>query len=110
MKIIRKIAKACFWISLGLGVLGQFITFYPGVELQWFALAASFSVPGFLICKWSFRAASLVMLVLWSAMAASGHTKGKEYQDWLEQKETKIYENEKSQNLPVQVTARAGRA
>ena len=83
MKMIRKIARVCFWISVVLGVLGQFITFYPGAEMDWFALAAILSLPGFLIPKWSFRAASLAMLVLWSTIAVSGYTRGKEYQQWL---------------------------
>jgi hypothetical protein len=97
MKMIRKIAKGCFWISVVLGALGQVITFYPGAEFEWFALAAAFSIPGFLIPKWSFRSASLVMLTLWSLMASSGYTRGKEYQECLKQqpsKEERIREEE----------------
>ncbi len=78
-----KIGKLCFWLSVGIGITGQIITFYPGSEFGWFVFAALLAIPGFFIPKGYFKAGSLVMLVLWSFMAFNGHARGKEYQQWL---------------------------
>ena len=98
-EMIKNIAKVCFWISLGMGALGQLISFYPGAELNWFSLAAAFSVLGLLIPKWSFRLTALAMLITWSVMAFSGYTRGKEYQAWLKQQPTKEERIQKAQKV-----------
>lgn len=79
------IARVSFWISLVLGVEGLFITFFPGCEFQWFAFTAVLAVAGLLIPKWSYRVASLLMVVLWSVMSFNGYSRGKEYQLWLKE-------------------------
>jgi len=96
-----KIAKACFWMSVALGILGQFVTFYPGAELGWFALAAFLAIPGFIVLKRSFRCASLVLLVLWCAISFLGYTRGKEYEQWLKNNplEERIQESQEQLRL-----------
>lgn len=110
-------------MSLILGILGQIISFYPGAECEWFALAAILAIPGFIIPKWSYRSATLAMLVLWSAMSFAGYARGREYQQWRKQqssREERIQEAEQmlksiestekqgvkgSQNKSMQATA-----
>ncbi len=82
---MEKIARVSFWLSVVLGTLGLFISFYPGAEFEWIALAAFLVIPGFAIPKWSFRSASIVLLLLWSAAAFSGYTRGKEYEAYLKE-------------------------
>ena len=83
--MVEKIARASFSLSVVLGALGQLITFIPGAEIEWFALAAILVIPGFVIPKWSFRSASCVLLLLWSMSAFSGYTRGKEYEAYLKE-------------------------
>jgi membrane protein implicated in regulation of membrane protease activity len=73
------IVEACSWISFFLGLFGLFATFHPMFQMQWYGLAAVLAIPGLLISKWYFRTASVLMLVLWAAMALSGY---QDYQKW----------------------------
>jgi hypothetical protein len=99
--MIIKIAKVCFWCSVAMGMLGLIISFYPGAECPWFAIAAILAIPGFLIPKRIFRIGSFGILILWSIVSLGGYTRGKEYQQSLKENpiEDRIRELEKQTTL-----------
>lgn len=79
-----KIAKSCLWISIAIGVMGLVTSVHPpGADFWWYALAAAVALPGLIIPRWSFRGTAIALFVLWSWMAASGYTQGRDYHQWL---------------------------
>jgi hypothetical protein len=66
-----------------LGLLGQFISFYPGAEAGWFGVAASLALAGFLSPARRLRIVAAVLVVLLAGFAWDGHVRGRQYREFL---------------------------
>lgn len=66
--------------------MGRLITFYPGAELKYFAIAAVLGLPASILPSSRFRGFALVWIVICSWLAAEGYQRGKEYEQWLSEK------------------------
>ena len=73
-------------IGLWLGVMGSFITFVPGAETAWFALAAIAAATGVLSPDWRTRLAGVGLAGVFAWFAWHGYLRGVEYREWLRQR------------------------
>src|SRR5262245_51359582 len=73
------------WAGVGLaamfGLLGQFITFYPGAEAGWFGVAAAVALAGFLSPTRLLRLVAVVLAVSLAGCAWGGYLRGQQYRD-----------------------------
>ena len=83
---LRSAPRAFFWLGVLWFVLGSLITFYPGVEQGWFAIAAVLTAFGFLVPQRRYRIAALVLVVLSLLWVFTGHQRSVEYQQFLERR------------------------
>lgn len=89
MKSIRPFLTVTFWTGCVLFALGQFITFYPGVETTWFAVAAGLCLCGFLVRSRRYSIAAFFFVAAGIALSVWGYRHGQEYQAWLKQQPSK---------------------
>jgi hypothetical protein len=66
-------------------VLGNFITFIPGAEKEWFMVAAGFVAFGLFVPRWHYRIPAAIFLLLSVLAAFDSHHRGIEYGQRLEQ-------------------------
>jgi hypothetical protein len=79
----EEVAVAGIGLALLLGALGQVITFVPGAEMKWFAVAAASALGGALSRRWTVRAVAVVLAVALGGLAWLGYLHGLEYQQFL---------------------------
>jgi hypothetical protein len=65
------------------GLLGQFISFYPGAEAGWFGIAAAVALAGLLSPTRQLRLVAVVLAVSLAGFAWGGYVRGQQYRDWL---------------------------
>jgi len=53
-----------FWSGVVVFLLGQFISFYPGFETTWFAVAGILCLGGLFVPRKAYRIAALVLVPL----------------------------------------------
>ena len=69
---------AVFW-----GVLGSFISFYPGAEVKWFSIGALAAALGMASTSWRLRVFAFFLLLGMLLMVWDGYFRGVQYQEWL---------------------------
>jgi hypothetical protein len=89
VKTIRPFLTIAFWTGCVLFVLGQFITFYPGVETTWFAVSAGLCLCGFLRRSRRYNIAAFFFVATGIALSVWGYRHGQQYQAWLKQQPSK---------------------
>lgn len=91
-----KTRHAFAWIGVGialwLGVLGLFISFYPGAETWWFGTAAAAAALGLLSPGWRLRVAGVALTSTFVWFAWLGYQRGREYEEWLREEMPRIQE------------------
>jgi hypothetical protein len=70
---LRSVPRAFFWTGVLWLVLGTVITFVPGSEVFWFAIATLLLASGFFVQQRRYHLFALVLIVVSSAMAIDGH-------------------------------------
>jgi hypothetical protein len=79
---IRLLVGISFWMGIGLMLLGQLISFYPGAEVRYFAWAAGLVACGLVRPGRKRRTAAVLVCALCIAFAIAGHRRGVEYVQW----------------------------
>lgn len=79
---IRLLVGISFWMGIGLMLLGQLISFYPGAEVRYFAWAAGLVACGLVLPGRKRRTAAVFGCALCIAFALAGHRRGVEYVQW----------------------------
>jgi hypothetical protein len=80
-----QVASAGVALAAVFGLLGQFITFYPGAEAGWFGFAAAVALAGLLSPTRQLRLFAVALAVLLAGFAWGGYVRGRQYRDWLSQ-------------------------
>ena len=81
-KTRRTVARIGVGVALVLGVLYQFVTFYPGAEARFHGTAAAAAALGLLSPGWPMRLAAIVLGVVFASAARDGYHRGLEYERW----------------------------
>ena len=79
------VARAGVGLAAVFGLLGQFITFYPGAEAGWFGLAAAMALTGLPSPTRQLRLVAVVLAVVLAGFAWGGYVRGRQYREWLSQ-------------------------
>jgi hypothetical protein len=93
-----QVARAGLGIAAVFGLLGQFMTFYPGAEAGWFGVAAAVALAVLLSPTRQLRLVAVVLAVLLAGFAWGGYVRGRQYRDWLSQQPEIL--GSRSQNAP----------
>jgi hypothetical protein len=80
-----QVARAGDGLAAVLGLLGLFITFYPGAEAGWFGVAAAVALAGLLSPTRRLRLVGVVLAVLLAGFAWGGYMRGRRYRELLSQ-------------------------
>jgi hypothetical protein len=80
-----QVAYVAVGIAAVKGLLGLFLTFYPGAEAGWFGVAAAVSLIGLLAPSRRLRFVAVVLAILLAACACGGYVRGWQYREWLSQ-------------------------
>ena len=80
------VARAGVGLAAVFGLLGQFISFYPGAEAVWFGVAAAVALAGLLSPTRQLRLVAVVLAVLLAGFAWDGYVRGRQYRDRLSQR------------------------
>ena len=80
-----QVARAGVGLAAVFGLLGQFISFYPGAEAGWFGVAAAVALAGLLSPTRQLRLVAVVLAVLLAGFAWGGYVRGRQYREWLSQ-------------------------
>jgi hypothetical protein len=78
-----RVAQAGVGLAALLGLLGLFITFYPGAEAGWFGVAAALALAGLLCPARQFRLVAVVLALVLAGFAWGGYVRGRQYRQWL---------------------------
>ena len=81
----KQVALAGVGLAAVFGLIGQFITFYPGAEAGWIGVAAAVALAGLLSPNRQLRLVAVVLAVLLAGFAWDGYVRGRQYRDWLSQ-------------------------
>lgn len=76
-----------FFCGVVLFVIGNVASFYPGAESIWFLCTAVLLLPGVLLARRGHVVAAILMFALSLLYSATGHSRGVEYQRWLDAQE-----------------------
>ncbi|HZL88959.1 MAG TPA: hypothetical protein VFB96_11340 [Pirellulaceae bacterium] len=83
----RTIRDVVAFIGVGmaafLGLLGQMITFVPGRQMGWFAVAASLAAAGLLSPRWWLRFVALALVIGLACRSCAGYVEGLRYEEFL---------------------------
>jgi hypothetical protein len=66
-----------------LGLLGLFISFYPGAEAGWFGVAAALALAGLLSPTRPLRLIAVVLAIVLAGCSWGGHVRGRLYRELL---------------------------
>ena len=69
-----------------MGALGQIITFVPGAQMGWYAIAAIFAAGGLLSPRWGLRIVALALLIGFACLTYWGYLEGLRYHEFLRQR------------------------
>ncbi len=81
-----QVARAGVGIAAVLGLLGLFISFYPGAEAGWFGVAAALALAGLLSPNGQLRLVAVLLAVLLAGFAWGGYVRGRQYREQLSQR------------------------
>ena len=70
-----------------LGLLGLFISFVPGAELEWWIVAAAMAAIGILSPNFRLRLVAVTLVVAFAWFSWLGYQHGLRYQEWLRNKQ-----------------------
>jgi hypothetical protein len=82
----KQVALAGVGLAAVFGLIGQFITFYPGAEAGWFGVAAAVALAGLLSPTRQLQLVAVVLAVLLAGFAWDGYVRGRQYRDRLSQR------------------------
>jgi hypothetical protein len=78
-----QVARAGVVLAAVFGLLGLFISFYPGAEVGWFGVAAAAALAGLLSPTRRLRVVAVALAVLLAGFGWAGYRRGRQYREWL---------------------------
>lgn len=70
-------------IALVMGAMGQIMTFVPGAQMGWYAIAAAFAAAALLSPRWWLRIVALALVIGFVCLSYWGYLEGLRYQEFL---------------------------
>lgn len=85
VRVPKALLVTTFWFGAVWLMLGSMVSFVPGSEVGWFALAGILLAAGLFIPRWPYRIVAASLIVVCVLAMLTGHNQGMKYRQFQPQ-------------------------